>query len=355
MLIISIIFAVKSGGAGAEISMQKTVRSIVREYFMQRFYRNVKEYILKNYGQKIIKAFTTLLYSHHCDFTDIDFAEFRRECKYYSDEDFDELEQFIMDSWQEMVSLSNFHALQDDFKKRGFGEEISIRGNDVGRMQEQLLLIMRYDNLEYISRGNQWTMRYRAEMEYLRERNYIEMFASPFNRKLNRFCSMFDTVRAFGAIGTYEQTMADLILETSEETVNLCISPPSGYSIQKKLVEHVIKLLKLRRANISMGLSINEELFSILYASGFMLDFRFNDYCYDYTDGVYIEMTQRPWLAITLSSLVGAKIQLYFPRESPHENSKLMEQKKELFLRKIKASAGPQKSDNESLSVPLKN
>jgi len=131
------------------------------------------------------------------------------------------------------------------------------------KYRDVILLMMRYDNLEFIGYGNQWTMRYIEEMKFLNEHNYIEVFASPFNHTLKKYCSMFEEDKIFGSMGPYEVFFEKLLKgdEKFETPINLCVSPPSGYTIQKYTVDKLLQILDKYPTNVSLSMSAYKRNF----------------------------------------------------------------------------------------------
>lgn len=366
--------------------------AMMREYFFRLFLFDMREYIyslnLPFSNQKIINCFVSLLYSQKCkiDFNNLDI--FKGELDYYfssalpsspqcdegndenngecngedNDEEYkkykekNELITFMKENYEkidENVQKYKCKVLLKKFRvpyKYKFYEPLFFEKSEHEKLQNKMIVLthLKYDNLEFIGPGNQWTMRYAAEMKMLNKLGFIEVFASPYNRTLDRYCSLFETDKFFGAMCSFENLKDHLL----DGIVKLCISPPSGYNIQKKIVDFCLDILKTRKAIISLGLSKpasssfsplgkNEEksrkdeeenLFIILKKSGFMKDYKFNDFCYDYKDNIDIKMTHRPWLAIILSTeKINARDYLYFKTESKYENPKAMMNLKQLF------------------------
>ena len=299
---------------------------------------------------KYLNCFITLIYEHHGELNFTKLENFEKNILYFLSSESclhqDEkhltyltLQNYMKSKYEKIFDKVQHINAKYTGKPLVLPKNIKITKKTNEDKKITLLLYMQYDNLEYIGRGNQWTMRYKAEMKLLNAAGFIEMFASPFNRTLSRYCSLFENDKNFGALGTYEYIF-DMLLNNSKfednKVIKLCISPPSGYSIQKNIVDRVLKLLQSKSAIVTLGLSVSfsikGNLFGELKKSGFLRDFKFNDYCYDIRGDTFIKMTHRPWLAIILSNVeVDHKKLLYFEKESPLENPEIMDLEKIKF------------------------
>jgi hypothetical protein len=255
---------------------------MTREYFFRLFLFDMREYIyslnLPFSNQKIINCFVSLLYSHKCeiDFNNLDV--FKGELDYYfsstspsfspsfsqsekenNEKKKNELITFMKENYEkidENVQKYKCKVLLKKFRvpyKYKFYEPLFFEKSEHEKLQNKMIVLthLKYDNLEFIGPGNQWTMRYASEMKMLNKLGFIEVFASPYNRTLDRYCSLFETDKFFGAMCSFENLKDHL----PDGIVKLCISPPSGYNIQKKIVDFCLDILKTRKAIISLGLS----------------------------------------------------------------------------------------------------
>ena len=182
---------------------------ISKAFFFRKFLIRVEKFYLNeflNQGQhrlKFLDSFVSLLYEHHCelDFNKLDF--FKLEFDFY----FRRFKHVISTNFSSSTSYDQLIAF---LKKKYMKINKRAKKNSVvysGKIPKKfnLLAYMQYDNLEYISMNNQSTMRYKTEMKLLNKLGFIEMFASPFNRKLNYYCSLFENDKKFGALRTYEE------------------------------------------------------------------------------------------------------------------------------------------------------
>lgn len=320
---------------------------ISREYFFYKFLVNTKEYILEKYGRKVINIFNALLYEHHFELNFNNLENFKSEFDWVKEtfpsecvNNYEDLKNHIQTQYENIyINLKSksvdYSSIINDIPIEPSCILRNISQKD--KKDKEVLLHMKYNNIEYISRGNQWTMHSREEMLQLDKLGFIEVFASPFNRSLKKFCAIFESDKDFGAIGSFENLPE--ILKNTEE-INLSINPPSGYNLQKKVVEFCLDILGKKKCTIKLNISTNKDLFLMVYKSGFYVDFKYNDYCYDTFTKEFIKMTSRPWWNIILSSsptFLKNKINLlYYPKISPFENPKIMDLYKVNFLKDIK-------------------
>jgi hypothetical protein len=343
-----------------DLSESNLTNVITREYFFYLYLQKMKYYILTSSfvekekqhliinTYKYLGCFVALIYEHHGELNFANLENFEKSILFFLSEEsclhqdekhltYITLQNYMKTKYEKILKRIQHINAKYTGKPLVLPKNIKITKKTEEEKKIILLLYMQYDNLEYIGRGNQWTMRYKSEMKLLNELGFIEMFASPFNRTLNRYCSLFENDKNFGALGNYE-TIFNLLLEEpkNNKVIKLCISPPSGYMIQKKIVDKVLQLLQTKSAIITMGLSVSftvkGNLFVELKKSGYLRDFRFNDYCYDMRGNNFIKMTHRPWLAVILANVkVDHKKLLYFEKESPLENPEIMELEKIKF------------------------
>ena len=152
------------------------------------------------------------------------------------------------------------------------------------------LTCAKYHLLEKHSRGNQWTMMKDEEIDWW-ESNYgefVEAFASPFNSRTKRFCSLYDTDRPYGSLGRFE----NLDISTYPR---LLISSPSGKMIHnfvaQRLTDYIDNVPSCSRHGdhdptkfifVIQFSMVHAAAFKHLYNSKYMCQFRVNDYCYDF-------------------------------------------------------------------------
>jgi hypothetical protein len=331
---------------------------ISKAFFFRKFLVRVEKFYLNdflNQGRhrlKFLDSFVSLLYEHHCelDFNKLDF--FKLEFEFY----FRRFKHIISTNFSLETS---FERLKDFLEKKYKKIEKRAKRHSInytGKVPTKfnILAYMQYDNLEYISMNNQSTMRYKSEMKLLNKLGFIEMFASPFNRSLDYYCSLFKNDKNFGALGTYEELIdyfhynpslfvEDFLKKKSDrkdKILKLCISVVSGFYIQKTVVEKLLQILKLRPVIISSNWSKQDNLFGLLLKTPFIHDFKMCDLSYDPVRMIYNDMYKLPWLSIILSNHKQFKLNppyidklLYFPEESPYEIPKLMERKKKEYLK----------------------
>ncbi len=211
--------------------------------------------------------------------------------------------------------LQNIKTHRAEFIRRsGYVYKWSIPLKKVGNrskyfkytIEDWHLVCAKYYNLEMYTRGNQWTM---LKAEIRKQLNgYVETFASPFNVTTKHFGSIFKSDKAFGRVGLFQ----DIV----DKYDNLVISPPSGDEISEIIYNKVSYLLQNKKVNILLGFR-RKDLDKYLTLP-YIKDYIFNDFCYDHYNKIYINMENRHWYLMFLSSK-GDNMQIRHPKESPYE------------------------------------
>ena len=365
---------------GQKKEMDKLDKQISYEYFFHKFLLKVKFFYIEDFlkasivNWKFLKSFVAMLYEHKCqlDFNKLDnFKEeffwlfnFYRESispEFDDKKKYKELIDFLKTEYDKAIvaSKKTLSSYTNNVPKL----VLYYKGKIDKRLYKEkniLLLHMQYDNLEVLGFYNQCTMRYASEMKLLNKLGFIEMFASPFNRSLDLYCSMFENDKYFGALGTYEEIykflydnpsyfISDMLEEKpspkdKDKILKLCISPISNHHSQLLILNQCINLLKIRPVIISLRLSvaciIENNVFTKLKYNDFLHDYKFHDFSYNIGTNQYNDMYYNPWMALILSNHKKYNVKvpyidniLYFPEESPYEIPKLMEKKKVEFAK----------------------
>lgn len=267
----------------------------------------------------LIKEVNSYLYDINFRINLFDIKEFMKRLNFYENEK-EEIKKRVK------KALNIFHLTMSekyDFCKEGIFEfpVREPRNSNNASLDDILYTSALYYILEIKSRGNQWTMIKKSEMKFYKKYDFIELFASPFNSRTNRYCSLFESDKVFGSLGD-NRIFIEKMISGKLYHKFLLFSPPSGLEINLKMAENILELLSGKIFHIILVISCDKKYkkpIDMLVKNKYFVKKKINIFCYDFFRKMFIDMRKRPWLWIYLTNDKNKLKIPDFPKESPYE------------------------------------
>lgn len=158
--------------------------------------------------------------------------------------------------------------------------------------------------------GNQLSLFSNAEIKILKSKGYnIEVFGSAYNTRLCYFGSLYAEDEPLGRIGDAEEILT-AILEGKTirwrnkivKTEKFIVSPPSGRTIIKKVIDYCLSILSAHRIKLILALPASNKDIGEVKSSPYCKKMIHKTVGYCVTSGRIADLSGAPWIDFHMRS-----------------------------------------------------